>query len=96
MSMVSELTFFLGFQIRQLKNGIFISQSKYATELVKKFGLESTKHSRTPMSITTKLSKDTSEKNVKQKLYMSMVRSLLYLTMSHPHISFSVGACARY
>ena len=48
------------------------------------------------MSITTKLSKDTSEKNVKQKLYMSMVRSLLYLTMSHPHIYFSVEACARY
>ena len=55
MSIVGELTFFLGFHIRQLKDGIFFSQSKYARELVKKFGLESSKHSRTPMSTTTKL-----------------------------------------
>lgn len=47
MSMVGELTYFLGFQVKQLKDGIFLSQSKYAKELVKKFGLESTKHYRT-------------------------------------------------
>ena len=81
MSMVSELSFFLGLQIRQLKDGIFISQSKYARELVKKIGLESSKHSRTPTSTTTKLSKDASRKDVEQKLYRSMIGSLLYLTM---------------
>ena len=58
MSMVGELTFFLGLLIRQLKDRIFLSQSKYARELVKKFSLESTKHSMTPISTTTKLSKD--------------------------------------
>ena len=64
MSMVGELNFFLGLQIGQLKDGIFLSQSKYARELVKKFGLEFFKHSRTPMSTTIKLSKDASRKDV--------------------------------
>ena len=80
----------------QLKDDIFLCKSKYARELVKKFGLESTKHSRTPMSTTTKLSKDVSGKDVGQKLYRSMIGSLLYLTKSHPDISFSVGTCAIY
>ena len=64
MSMVGELTFFLGLQVRQLEDGMFISQTKYARDLVKKFGLDSAKHARTPMSTTTKLSKDTSGKDV--------------------------------
>ncbi|KAL6312376.1 hypothetical protein AAG906_008048 [Vitis piasezkii] len=96
MSMVSELSFFLGLQIRQLKDGIFISQSKYARELVKKFGLESSKHSRTPTGTTAKLSKDASRKDVEQKLYRSMIGSLVYLTASRPNISFSVRAYVRY
>ena len=96
MSMVGELTFFLRSQVKQLKDGIFHSQSKYAREFVKKFGLESSKHSKTPMSTTTKLSKDESRKDVEQKVYRSMIGSLLYLTTSHPNISFSVGAYARY
>ena len=96
MSIVGELTFFLGLQIRQLKDEVFLSQSKYARELVKKFGLESTKHSGAPTSTTTKLSNDASRKDVEQKLYRSMIGRLLYLTVSHPDISFSVGAYARY
>ena len=48
------------------------------------------------MSTTTKLSKDTSGKDVEQKLYRSMIGSLLYLIVSCPHISFSIGACSRY
>ena len=95
MSMMGELTFFLGLQIMQLKDGIFLSQSKYAREVVKKFGLESSKHFKTPMSTTTKLSKEASGKDVAQKLYRSKIGSLLYLTTSRIDISFSVGACAR-
>ena len=64
MSMVGEVTFFLWLQIRQLKHRIFFSQSKYARELVKKFNLESTKHSKTPMSTTAKLSEDASRIDV--------------------------------
>ncbi|KAL6345655.1 hypothetical protein AAG906_017391 [Vitis piasezkii] len=78
-------------KIRQLKYEIFLFQSKYAKELVKKFSLKSTKHSRTPMSTATKLSKDTSRKDVEQKFYKNMIGGLLYLTISLD-LSFSVGA----
>ena len=61
-----------------------------------KFGLESTKHSRTPMKTTTKLSKDVSGKDVEKKLYKSMIGSLLHLIVSLLNISFRVGAYARY
>jgi hypothetical protein len=96
MSLVGELSYFLGLQIRQLNDGIFISQAKYAKNLVKKFGLEKAKHCDTPMSTTLKLSKDASGKSVEQTLYRGMIGSLLYLTASRPDISFSVGVCARY
>ncbi|KAG5562829.1 hypothetical protein RHGRI_005526 [Rhododendron griersonianum] len=96
MSMMGELTFFLGLQVRQFEHGIFVSQTKYASNLVKKFGLDSAKHSRTPMSTTTKLSKDVDGVSIDQTLYRSMIGSLLYLTASRPDIAFSVGVCARY
>ncbi|KAK4842847.1 hypothetical protein QYF36_000766 [Acer negundo] len=97
-SLVGELSYFLGLQIRQLNAGIFITQAKYAKNLVKKFGLEKVKHCDTPMSTTLKLSKDASGKSVEQTLYHGMIGSLLYLTTSRPDISFSVGVdvCARY
>ena len=96
MSMVSELTFFLGLEIRQLNDEIFLFQSKYAKELVKKFDLESTKHSKTFMNIITNFSKGTSRKDVKQMLYRSMIGSLFYLIESCLDIFSSVEACARY
>ncbi|KAK0570992.1 hypothetical protein LWI29_009545 [Acer saccharum] len=96
MSLVGELSYFLGLQIRQLDDGIFITQAKYAKNLVKKFGLENAKYCDTPMSTTLKLSKDASGKSVEQMLYRGMTGSLLYLAVSRPDISFSVGVCARY
>lgn len=60
MSMCGELTYFLGLQVQQMKNGMFLSQTKYAKDLVKKFGLEATKPVRNPMSTTDKLHKDES------------------------------------
>ena len=75
---------------------IFISQSKYARDLVKKFGLENAKHARTPMSTSLKLSKDASSKDVDQTMYRSMIGSLLYLAASRPDIAFSVGICAHF
>ncbi|KAK4848808.1 hypothetical protein QYF36_017638 [Acer negundo] len=100
MSLVGELSYFLGLQIRQLNDEIFITQAKYAKNLVKKFGLENAKHCDTPMSTTLKLSKDASGKSVDQTLYRDMIGSLLYLTASRPNISFSVGVgvgvCDRY
>ena len=96
MSMIGELIHFLGLQIRQQDSGIFLSQSKYARNLVKKFGLESASSIRTPMSPNVKLTVDLSGKSVDSSLYRSMIGSLLYLTASRVDISYSVGVCARY
>ena len=94
MSSMGELNFFLGLQIKQLQDGNFICQAKYAKELVKKFGLEDSKVCNTPMTTTTKLDKDDQGKSVDIKLYRSMIGSLLYLTASRPDIMFSVCLCA--
>ena len=96
MSMVGELTFFLGLQVKQQKEGIFVSQEKYARNIVKNFGLNSKKHASTPMSSSTKLNVDSSGVEVSPTLYRSIIRSLLYLKASRPDIAFSVGVCARY
>ena len=96
MSMVGELTFFLGLQVKQRKEGIFISQEKYAQNIVKKFGLDSKKHASTPMSSSTKLNVDSSGVEVSPILYRSIIGSLLYLMASRPDNAFSVGVCAQY
>ena len=96
MSMIGELTHFLGLQIHQQDLVIFLSQSKNAKNLVKNFGLESTSFVRTPMSPNVKLTVDLLGKSVDSSLYRSMIGSLLYLTASRPDISYSVGVCARY
>ena len=96
MSMIGELTHFLGLQIHQQESGIFLSQSKYAKNLVKKFGLESANSVRTPMSPNDKLTVDLLGKSVDSSLYRSIIGSLLYLTTSKSKISYSVGVYARY
>lgn len=96
MSMVGELSYFLGLQVHQTTEGIFVSQSKYTKNLISKFRLDSAKVKRSPLSTSTKISKDESGKDVDVRLYRSMIGSLLYLTTSRPDISFSVGVCARY
>jgi len=97
MSMMGELTYFLGLQVKQSEDGIHLSQSKYAKELIKKFGLEDAKDFPTPMGTSNKgLGSDSLGEGVDEKLYRSMIGSLLYLTASRPDISFSVGICERY
>jgi len=58
MSMVGELMFFLGLQIKQLQEGIFVNQEKYVSELLKKYKMENVKHAGTPMASSTKLDQD--------------------------------------
>ncbi|XP_059639090.1 uncharacterized mitochondrial protein AtMg00810-like [Cornus florida] len=94
--MVGELTFFLGLQVKQLDDRIFISQSKYAKELVKKFGMKDSKHIQTPMSTSSKLDRDSDPNKVDHFLHRSMIGSLLYFVATRPDIQFSVGVCARY
>ena len=87
MSTIRELTHFLGLQIRQQDSGIFLSQSKYARNLMKKFGLESASSIKIPMGLNVKLTIDLLGKSVDSFLYRSMIGSLLYLTASKLDIS---------
>ena len=96
MSMMGELTFFLGLQIKQKKEDIFISQTKYCRELLKKFGMDECKEYDTPMSTTASLDADVKGSSVSQSMYRGMIGSLLYLTASRPDIQFCVGMCARF
>ena len=96
MSMMGELKFFLGIQIKQCNDGIYIHQSKYIKELLKKFKMVDCKPMCTPMHPTCILGKDEIGKKVDQKMYRGMIGSLLYLTASRPDIMFSVCLCARF
>jgi hypothetical protein len=95
MSMMGELNFFLGFQIKQFEDGMFISQIKYTNDLLKKFGMDKAKPIKTPMGTNGHLDLDMGGKPVDQKLYRSMIGSLLYLCASRPDIILSVCMCAR-
>jgi len=96
MSMMGELKFFLGIQINKCKDGVYVHQTKYTKELLKKFKLENCKMMNTPMHPTCTLSKEDTGSKVYQKLYRGMMGSLLYLTASRPDILFSVCLCARF
>ncbi|XP_050895226.1 uncharacterized protein LOC127101827 [Lathyrus oleraceus] len=96
MSLVGELTYFLGLQVKQMEDSVFLCQSKYARSIVKKFGLESESHKRTPAPTHLKLSKDEKGLSVNQSLYRSMIGNLLYLIANRLDITFVVGVCARY
>jgi hypothetical protein len=80
MSMKGELTFFLGIQVKQTKQGTFIHQDKYMNELMKKFNMTKLKPVSTPMSTTTSLGPDEDGEAVDQREYRSMIDSLMYLT----------------
>ncbi|KAJ9566556.1 hypothetical protein OSB04_002522 [Centaurea solstitialis] len=95
-SMMGELTFFLGLQVKQSLEGIFINQCKYANDLLKKYKLHDAFPMRTPMAPNLKLHKNLSGQFVECKLYRGMIGSLLYLTTSRPDIMFSTCICARY
>ncbi|GJV35404.1 retrovirus-related pol polyprotein from transposon TNT 1-94 [Tanacetum coccineum] len=96
MSSMGELTFFLGLQVTQKDDGIFISQDKYVEEILKKFGFSTVKTASTPMETSKPLLKDKEAEDVDVHLYRSMIGSLMYLTASRPDIMFAVCACARF
>ncbi|GKA38433.1 putative ribonuclease H-like domain-containing protein [Tanacetum coccineum] len=96
MSSMGELTFFLGLQVQQKKDGIFISQDKYVGEILKKFRFTEVKTASTLMETQKPLLKDEDGEEVDVHMYRSMIGSLMYLTSSRPDIMFVVCACARY
>nr|GFA44792.1 uncharacterized mitochondrial protein AtMg00810-like [Tanacetum cinerariifolium] len=91
-----ELTFFLGLQVKQKQNGIFISQDKYVAEILKKYGFSEVKNESTPMETQKPLIKDKDGEEVYVHMYRLMIGSLMYLTSSRHAIMFAVYACARY
>ncbi|GJS12053.1 putative ribonuclease H-like domain-containing protein [Tanacetum coccineum] len=96
MSSMGELTFFLGLQVKQKEDGIFISQDKYVVEILKKFDFVSVKTASTPIETQKPLVKDEEASDVDVHLYRSMIGSLMYLTASRPDIMFAVCACSRF
>ncbi|GJT94035.1 retrovirus-related pol polyprotein from transposon TNT 1-94 [Tanacetum coccineum] len=96
MSMMGQMSFFLGLQISQSPRGIFINQYKYASKIVKKYGLHSTDSVDTPMVEKNKLDEDLQGKQVDATLYHGMIGSLMYLTSSRPDLIYAVCLFARY
>nr|GEY23320.1 retrovirus-related Pol polyprotein from transposon TNT 1-94 [Tanacetum cinerariifolium] len=96
MSMMGKISFFLGLQISQNPRGIFINQSKYALELLKKYGFESCDPVDTSMVEKSKLDEDKEENAVDPSHYHGMIGTLLYLTASRPDLQFAICMCARY
>ncbi|GJV09164.1 putative ribonuclease H-like domain-containing protein [Tanacetum coccineum] len=96
MSSMGELTFFLGLQVKQNNEGIFISQDKYVADMLKKFDLVNVKAAITPMETKLPLTKDEEAFDVDVHLYRSMIGSLMYLTASRPDIMYAVCVCSRF
>jgi len=96
MSMMRELRFFLGLQIKQESNDIFICQEKYIKDILKKYKMNEAKIMATPMHPTSNLDKDENGKNISEKEYRGMIGSLLYLIASRLDIVFAVDLCARF
>ncbi|KAJ9557546.1 hypothetical protein OSB04_012160 [Centaurea solstitialis] len=96
MSSMGELTFFLGLQVKQRRDGIFINQSKYVATMLQKFGMNDAKPASTPMETHKHLTADVEGEEVDVHQYRSMIGSLMYLTASRPDIMFAVCVCARF
>jgi hypothetical protein len=96
MSMMGELTFFVGIQVKQTKQGTFVHQVKYTKDLMKKFHMDELKSVSTPMSTTTSLYLDEYGEVVDQREYKSVIGFLLYLVVTRSDIQFTVCLCAHF
>nr|GFA74425.1 retrovirus-related Pol polyprotein from transposon TNT 1-94 [Tanacetum cinerariifolium] len=96
MSMMGEMKFSLKLQVNQFSNGIFIKQSKYILDILKRFGMENCGTVPNPMVEQAKLKLDLVGKPVDRTDYRSMIGSLMYVTSSRPDIMFATCMCARY
>nr|GEX06601.1 uncharacterized mitochondrial protein AtMg00810-like [Tanacetum cinerariifolium] len=93
--MMGKISFFLGLQISKNPRGIFVNQSKYALESLKKYGFESCEPVDTPMVEKSKLDEDKKGKAVDPSRYRGMIGTILYLTASRPDLQFAICMCAR-
>jgi hypothetical protein len=96
MPMMGELTFFLGIQVKQMKQGTFVHQAKYTKDLMKKFNMVELRPVSTLISTAMPLGLDEDGESVDQREYRSMTGSLLYPTTTRPDIQFVIGLCERF
>ena len=97
MSAMGELNFFLGLQVEQKKDGLFIHQTKYVHDFLEKFKMESSSTFSTLIPVNHSFGPDTdSDQDVDPTQYRAIIGSLMYLTASRPDIMFAVCICARY
>jgi hypothetical protein len=96
MSMMGELTFFFGIQVKQTKQGTFVHQAKYMKDIMKDLNMVELKPVSTPMSTATSLGPDEDGQAIDQREYMSLIGSLLYLTVTWPNIQLAVCLCACF
>ena len=96
MSVMGEFSFFLGLQVKQSKDDIFLSQPKYCKEILKKFEMEKGKEATTPMSTSCYMNGDLAGTTVDQTKYRGLIGSLLYLIASRADIMFAICLCARF
>ena len=96
MFIIGELTFFLQLQVKKMKHGTFLCQTKYRKKLIKKFSMEKCKEASTPMATSTYLDLDEKGKSVDELKYRGMIGSLLYLIAIRPDIMLSVFLCSMY
>jgi hypothetical protein len=95
-SMMGELKYFIGFQIKQLEDGTFLSQTKYTHDILKKFGMDKVKSIKTLMGTNGHLDLDMGAISLDQKVYLSIIGSFLYFCVSRQDIMLSVCMCARF
>jgi hypothetical protein len=93
-SMIGQLSFFLGLQVKQTKDETFICQSKYVNDLLKRFGMDNSKPIKTPMTTNTHLDLDEGGNPIDLKLYRSMIGSCFILPYLGP-ISCLVSVCVQ-
>ena len=96
MSLLGELTYFIGLQVQQAIDGIFLSQEKYLKKILKRYGMEDYKPVNTPMVTGCNLSYYDDSPMVNQPEYRSMIGTLLYLIMTRPDIMHAVGIVGRF
>ena len=94
--MFGEIKFFVGLQVHQMKDGIYITQSKYIKEIFKTFGMEDSKLVGTPISTGHKLSKNYDSNEVNQTTYRAMIGKLQYVVHTRPDIALAVGIVATF
>ena len=96
MTDLGKMKFFLGVEVTQNKEGIYISQRKYALEILQKFGMEHCNATKSPMVPGFKLTKDEGGAKVDPTQYKQMIGSLMYLTVSRPDLTYVVSLVSRY